>query len=52
MPKVAIFSATTETIFEAAKGVAFFGPTNPSEPAEAQVSTFPFMSVTVIIVLL
>ena len=38
--------------FEAAKGVAFFVPLNPTEPALFQAKTEPFESVRVIIVLL
>src|SRR3989344_257325 len=47
-----IFSSTTAVTFCAAKGVAFFGPENPSDPADAHVITFPDASVTVISVLL
>lgn len=44
----AIASAT----FEAAKGVAFFVPLKPMEPALAHDNIFPLVSVRVIIVLL
>ena len=37
---------------EAAKGVAFFVPLKPIDPALAQVKTLPLRSVKVIIVLL
>ena len=35
------FSASAEMVLEAANGVAFFGPENPSDPAEAQARTLP-----------
>lgn len=46
------FSAMAAITLEEAKGVAFFGPENPREPAVAQARTLPARSVTVITVLL
>ena len=51
-PVLLIFSIILATTFEAAKGVAFFGPEKPVPPALAQVITLPFSSVTVMDVLL
>src|SRR3989344_5764542 len=51
-PDFLSFSVNAPTIFEAANGVAFLGPENPSDPADAHASTFPFSSVTVTTVLL
>lgn len=51
-PDLATFSPMAATILEAAKGVAFFGPEKPSDPAVAQAKTPPLSSVIVIIVLL
>jgi len=45
---IPLFSAT----LDAAKGVAFCGPLNPTIPEEAHAKTFPLLSVMVIIVLL
>ena len=47
-----IFSTIAAMTFDEANGVAFFGPENPSEPADAHASTLPAVSVTVITVLL
>jgi len=52
MPMDFNLSAIAAMILEDAKGVAFLGPENPKEPAEADVMTFPAMSVTQIRVLL
>ena len=46
------FSTTLFTMIEAAYGVAFFGPLNPTAPAEDHASTLPVKSVRVMMVLL
>src|SRR3989344_5688002 len=51
-PLFAIFSKIASATLPAANGVDFFGPENPSDPAESHVITLPLSSVTVIIVLL
>lgn len=52
MPNFWAFSAQTSAARCAAKGVLFRLPLNPTVPAEAQVNTSPFRSVTVTMVLL
>ena len=51
-PVLRVFSESASITFEAANGVAFFGPANPNPPEEAQHNKFPVSSVIEISVLL
>ncbi len=51
-PVAFIFSAIAAITFDEANGVAFFGPENPSDPADPHAKTLPVLSVTVMTVLL